>query len=151
MFNRLKFVRLLLLFKGNSATIEGGLIKGKILYDKTKEGLKLHPKIVKNQEFVEATNEKPFSESQVGFKKDYETKINTILDVNKVISTGEIILQDVDWDKNKTDIIGKFKETTYKLSESCSSWNNHHQFFPKECLTLVALEITLPLKVWVLR
>lgn len=61
---------------------------------------------------------------------------------------GVIKLESVIWDKNRTEIIGKFAETTYELKKWHTEWAIHEQAIPDEALVVVALAIGIATQGW---
>lgn len=131
-------------FTGKEATLAGVAVRANELIDDTEAGIKFIAKVTELLCSAQSINESPFLHADVGFKAGYETMIPTMLLVEKVIrraDTGEMLLQSVHWDKNKTQIIGKFVETTYHLKSWQVSWAHIEQLIPDEALVVIALAV----------
>jgi hypothetical protein len=79
----------------------------------------------------------------------YETMIPPMLMVEKIIrtkETGQILFESAIIDKDRTEIIGKFVETTYQLKHWEHSWNNIEQLIPDEALVVAAFAIAVATK-----
>jgi hypothetical protein len=134
-----------------SAIYRGTDFIADIIYDNTKEGVNFAPSTSWLEYFHQIITSSPFLKSDVGSKGGYEVMQPCRLAVNKIIrqvDEGEIKLQSVDWNKNRTQIIGKFAETTYELKSWQESWSHHKQLIPNESLVVVALGITLATQGW---
>lgn len=122
-----------------------------IIYDNTKDGAHFGPTTAWLEFFQQMVTESPFLTSDIGCKGGYEAMQPCRLLVNKIIRNiddGQIELQSVEWDKNRTEIIGKFAETTYQLKQWQTSWKKTEQLIPNEALVVVALGITIATQGW---
>ncbi|AIL12860.1 hypothetical protein IM40_03990 [Candidatus Paracaedimonas acanthamoebae] len=134
-----------------SAIYRGTDFIADIIYDNTKEGATFAPSISWLEYFHQIITKSPFLKSDVGCKGGYEVMQPCRLLVNQIIrqvDEGEIKLQSVDWNKDRTQIIGKFAETTYHLKSWQKSWAHHKQLIPNEALVVVALGVTLATQGW---
>lgn len=149
----------------NPTTLQGSVIIGDtekttyrgtdfladIFYDNTKDGATLEPTIAMLEYFQQMVSESAFAKSDVGCKGGYEVMHPCRLMVNKVIRTlpeGEMKLNSVLWDKNMTQIIGKFTESTYELKKWHTEWAIHEQMIPNEALVVVALAVGFATQGW---
>lgn len=134
-----------------SAIYRGTDFIADVIYDNTKEGTTFAPSISWLEYFHQIITSSPFLKSDVGSKGGYEVMQPCRLAVNKIIrqvDEGRIKLESVDWDKERTQIIGTFAETTYHLKSWQTSWAHHKQLIPNEALVVVALGVTLATQGW---
>jgi len=119
---------------------------GLILEDNTNEGAEFGPTISRVNYVQRAVNESALSNSDVGCEGWYEIMQPCRLAVNEVIRKidgGHITLTCVDWDRNRTKIIGKFAEVSYELKKWHTQWARHEQALPDGALVVVALAVSL--------
>ena len=117
-----------------------------ILKDNTRDGMKLGPTIRRGEYFQRSETSTPLSRSDVGCEGWYEVMHPCRLMVNQIIRNideGEIKLESVLWDKDRTEIIDKFAETTYELKKHHREWAEVTQIIPNEALVVVALAVGL--------
>ena len=117
-----------------------------ILKDNTRDGMKLGPTIGRGEYFKRSETSTPLSRSDVGCEGWYEVIHPCRLMVNQIIRNideGEIKLESVLWDKDRTEIIDKFAETTYELKKHHREWAEVTQIIPNEALVVVALAVGL--------
>lgn len=72
--------------------------------------------------------------------------VPTTLMVDRIVralDTGEILLDSVNRDKDRTEITAKFKETVTELKSWQTSWAVHSQVIPDEGILVIALAVTL--------
>jgi hypothetical protein len=121
------------------------LIQGGVLYDHTQEGITLGSKIIPLKHRTETTISQPLSESNFGKEGWQEVMVPTTLALDKVVRVlqGSMEFESVDWDKNRTQIIGDLIETTYQLKSFETSWAHHEQLIPNEALVVVALGVAI--------
>ena len=130
----------------DSATFRGTDFIALILEDNTKEGSRFGPSIGKVNYSQRSMTESALSSSDIGCEGWYEVMQPCRFAINQIIrkiDTGEIKLESVVWDKDRTQIIGKFAETTYELKKHHTEWAIHEQVIPTEALVVVALAVTL--------
>lgn len=131
-------------FKTHKATLKGIAISGEVIEDYTDDGLNLEPVIAEMHYSQQMLVESPLAKVDVGCRGSYEVMIPTSLSVNKIIrmmENGEIKMNSVVWDKNKTEIIGKFTETTHILKKWHTEWCITEQVIPDEALIIVSLAV----------
>ena len=134
-----------------SAVYRGTDFIADIIYDNTKEGATFGPSTSWLEFFHQMITRSPFLKSDVGCKGEYEVMQPCRLAVNKLIrqvDEGEIKLVSVDWNKDRTQVIGKLAETTYQLNSWQTNWAHHKQLIPNEALVVVALGVTLATQGW---
>ena len=130
----------------DSATFKGTDFIALILEDNTEEGAKFGPSIGISHYSQRSVSNSGLSSSDVGCEGWYEVMVPCRFMINQLIRTideGEIKLESVNWDKDRTQIIGKFAETTYELKKNHTQWAIHEQIIPDEALIVVALGISL--------
>lgn len=133
--------------KTDLATIKGVTIHGDTVEDWTNEGLILEPVVQEMNYSQQIIVESPLASTDVGCKGAYEVMVPTKVSVEKIIRMirgGQIKLDSVEWTnpKNKTQIIGKFVETTYTLKQWQITWNISEQVIPSEAMIIVSLAIS---------
>ena len=117
-------------FKGKEATLAGVQVQAKTIHDETEKGIKFVAKVVELLCSQRTTSETPFMSVDAGFMAGFETMVPTMLLVDRIVrkqDSGQILLESVVWDRNKTQIIGKFVETTYQLKQWQVSWHRVEQ------------------------
>ena len=134
-----------IIFKGNEAELKGCNINGYVVEDHTEEGLKLKPLVKQLSYFKQMTVDSPLASSDVGCKGGQEVMVPCKLAIDKLvrmIDNKEMVLESVEWDKNRTEIIGKFTETTRELKQWHTSWAIHKQAIPDGALVVVSLAVS---------
>lgn len=133
------------IFKGDDAILKGCDISGQIIEDQTKNGLKIGPKIKELKYINQMTVDSPGSHQDIGCKGGYEVMVKSRICVDKIIrllDDKEIVLDSVEWDKKRTEIIGKFIETIYCLKRWEISWSINQQIVPDGALILVGVAVS---------
>ena len=106
------------------------MIVAKELRDETEFGAKFVPKIAQMLSSGQTLVESPMLSADVGYQAMYQTMIPPMLMVEKIVrtkDTGQMVFDSVVMDKDRTQIIGKFVETTYQLKQWQTSWNRTTQ------------------------
>jgi hypothetical protein len=117
-----------------------------VLQDNTKDGMEVGSTIVRNEYSQSAQSESPLAKSDVGCEGWYEVMLPSRMMIKEIvrnIDEGEIKLESVDWNKDRTQIIGKVAETVYQLKRHHREWAEITQVIPNEALVVVALAITI--------
>ncbi len=130
---------------GKNARVNAN-INAKELRDETEHGAQFVAKVAQMLCSGQSLASSPFMSVDAGYNAGYETMIPTMLMVEKIVrtkETGHMVFESALIDKNRTEIIGKFVETTYQLKQWQTSWNHTSQLIPDEALIVVALAITL--------
>ena len=128
------------------ATLNGTIVKAKVLNDHTRESMKIGPSVGEVFNRQQITSDSAFARSDCGVECRQEVMVQTRLDVDRIIrklDKGKIILESVNWDRDRTQIIGTFEETAYELKKWERRWEEHDQVFPDAALIAVAFAITV--------
>jgi adhesin HecA-like repeat protein len=128
------------------ATYRGTDFMADVLYDNTKEGTHYGSTVEMLTFYQQMISQSAFAKIDVGCKGGNEVMAPCSFAVNKIVRTldeGQMRFESVDWDKNRTEIIGKFAETTYQLKQWQTSWAIHEPLIPDAALVVVALAITI--------
>lgn len=131
--------------RGHQANLKGVIIRGDTVKDYTDQGLVLEPVVQEMRYSQQMTVESPLACADVGCKGGYEVMVPTRVSVKKIVRMihgGQIKMDSVQWDKNKTKIIGKFVETTYILKRWQITWSISKQVIPAEAMIIVSLAIS---------
>jgi hypothetical protein len=131
--------------KSNKAILKGVAVNGDIIEDYTDEGLNFEPVVAEMHYSKQMIVESPLASADIGCKGGYEVMVPCRLTVNKIIrmiNSGQIKLNSVEWNKDKTKLIGKFVETTYILKQWHTEWNISKQAIPTGALVIVSLAIS---------
>lgn len=121
-------------------------IYGTELHDETKEGIQFVAKIAQMLCSEQKIISSPLCEVDCGYEAGQEVMIQPMLMVEKIIrlkDTGCMAFESAIIDKNRTEIIGKFVETTYQLKQWQRNWNNVSQVISDEALVVIAFAVTL--------
>src|ERR1700733_9167192 len=132
-------------FIGKQAHVNATIV-AKELHDKTEQGIQFVRKVAQMLCSGQSLASSPFMSVDAGYAAGYETMIAPILMVEKIVrakDTGCMLFESAIIDKNRTEIIGKFVETTYQLKQWQTSWNHTSQLIPNEALVVIALAIAL--------
>ncbi|MGV8948687.1 MAG: DUF637 domain-containing protein [Candidatus Paracaedibacter sp.] len=135
-----------IILKTDAADFKGTDFVALILEDNTKDGSKIGPSIGISHYSQRSVNESTLAKSDVGCEGWYEVMHPCRLEINQIIrkiDEGEIKLESVLWDKDRTEVIGKFAETVYELKRHHREWAEITQVIPNEALVVVALAITI--------
>ncbi len=135
----------LLRLVGENARINAN-IRAQELRDKTKNGAQFVATVAQMLCSGQTLTSSPLMSIDAGYKAGYETMIQPMLMVERIIrtkDTGRMLFESAIIDKNQTEIIGKFVETTYQLKQWQTSWSNKTQLIPDEALVVVALAVAL--------
>lgn len=130
---------------GENARVNAN-IRAKELRDETEYGAQFGAKVAQMLCSGQSLVSSPLMSVDAGYAVGYETMIPPMLMVEKIIRTkdnGQMLFESAIIDKNRTEIIGKFVETTYQLKQWQTSWCHTSQVIPNEALVVVALAITL--------
>lgn len=132
-------------FAGKNARVNANIIAQE-LRDETEHGAQFVAKVAQMLCSGQSLAASPFMSADAGYTAGYETMIPPMLMVEKIVRTkdaGHMVFESAIIDKNRTEIIGKFVETTYHLKQWQTSWNHRSQLIPDEALIVVALAVTL--------
>jgi hypothetical protein len=132
-------------FAGKNARVNANIIAQE-LRDETEHGAQFVAKVAQMLCSGQSLAASPFMSTDAGYTAGYETMIPPMLMVEKIVRTkdaGHMVFESAIIDKNRTEIIGKFVETTYHLKQWQTSWNHRSQLIPDEALIVVALAVTL--------
>ncbi|MBM3468389.1 MAG: hypothetical protein FJX71_03025, partial [Alphaproteobacteria bacterium] len=133
------------------STFTGADFVAQILYDNSATGAHFKPAIGVSTYFTQTIGKTPLSSTDVGCQGWYEVMQPCRFAINQIIrkiDDGELILESVQWDSNRTQIIGKFVETTYQLKQWQTSWATRTQVVPDEALVVAAFAISLATQGW---
>ena len=131
--------------EAHTANLAGVRIEGDKLFNKAKK-LTCQSAVKEIQYSQQVTSESPLARSDCGVKGGQEVEVPIQLRVNQIINLleeGELDLVSADWDRDKTQIIGRFTETTRQLKSWQTSWAHHDQAIPNEALIVVALAVSI--------
>lgn len=115
------------------------------LHDETDKGIQFVAKIAQMLCSGQTIISSPLASVDSGFEAGYETMIPPMLMVEKIIrlkNNGCMLFESAIMDKNYTQVIGKFVETTYHLKQWQKNWHHSSQLIPDEALVVIALAIT---------
>lgn len=133
------------------ATYRGTDFIADVFYDNTKDGASFGPTVATLKYFQQMVSESALAKSDVGCEGWREVMQPCRFAIKKIvrdIDKGEIKLESVDWDKDRTEIIGKFAETVYELKRHHREWAIHEQLIPNEALVVVALAVGFATQGW---
>ncbi len=131
-------------FLGESAQVNAN-IHATELHDETEKGIQFVAKVAEMLCSAQTLISSPLSSADIGFEAGYETMIPPMLMVEKIIRAqhdGHMLFESAIMDKNRTEIIGTFVETTYHLKQWQRNWHHVSPVFPDEALVVIALAIT---------
>ena len=132
-------------FIGDEATVNAS-VQAKEMRDETEKGVKFVAKVAQMLVSGQNLTTSPLSSADVGFEAGYETMIPTMLMVEKIVRAkdhGQMVFESVVMDHNRTEIIGKFIETTYHLKQWQTTWSHIDQVIPDAALVVVALAVAI--------
>jgi hypothetical protein len=129
-----------------NVTFKGTDFAAMILEDNSLYGATFAPTIGVNSYTSKITCKSPLSCSEAGCAGWYETLIPCRLEIAKIIrkvDQGEIKFISVDWNRNRTEIIGKFAETVYYVQKFHTEWSTSEQVIPDALLIVAAFGVAL--------
>ena len=132
-------------FLGESARINANICATE-LHDETEKGIQFVAKIAQMLCSQQTLLSSPLSSADIGFEAGYETMIPPMLMVEKIIRAkhdGHMLFESAIMDKNRTEIIGNFVETTYHLKQWQRNWHHTSQLIPDEALVVIAFAVAL--------
>ena len=130
---------------GKDARINAN-VQAKELSDETENGAQFVAKVAQMLCSSQSLSSSPFINVDAGFSAGYEVMIPPMLMVEKIIrtrETGQMLFESAVLDKSRTEIIGKYVETTYQLKRWQVSWCRVDQLIPNEALVVIAIGIVL--------
>jgi hypothetical protein len=135
----------LVIFSGDDAKVNA-TICARELRDETEHGIKFVAKVAQMLCSEQKLISSPLLSADVGYEAGYETMIPPMLLVERIVrlrNDGCMHFESAIIDKDRTQIIGNFVETTYTLKQWQRNWNNVSQAISDEALVVIALAITL--------
>lgn len=132
-------------FKGKDAQVNATIIS-KELHDETEKGVHFVAKVTQMLCSEQTLIESPLFSADIGYEAGYETMIQPMLLVEKIIRSnqnGSMLFESAIINKDRTEIIGNFVETTYHLKNWQRNWHNVSQVISDEALVVIALAVAL--------
>ncbi len=132
-------------FVGTDAQVNA-TIHARELRDETEHGIQFVAKVAQMLCSEQKLISSPLLSADVGYEAGYETMIPPMLLVEKIVrlrNDGCMHFESAIIDKDRTQIIGNFVETTYHLKQWQRSWNHVSQVISDEALVVIAFAITL--------
>lgn len=131
-------------FIGDTARINANITAHE-LHDNTRDGAQFVAKVKEMLYHQQTLVDSPLMSLDAGSKGGYETMIPPMLMVDRIIRVspiGQMLFQSAVVDKDRTEIIGRFVETTYHLKKWHEEWCHKDQLISDEMLVVIAAAIT---------
>lgn len=116
------------------------------LHDNTRDGAQFVANVKEMLYHQQTLVDSPLMSLDAGCKGGYETMIQPMLMVDRIIRVspiGQMLFESVIIDKDRTAIIGRFVETTYHLKKWHEEWCHKDQLVSDEMLVAIAIAITI--------
>lgn len=116
------------------------------LHDNTRDGAQFVANVKEMLYHQQTLVDSPLMSLDAGCKGGYETMIQPMLMVDRIIRVspiGQMLFQSAVIDKDRTAIIGRFVETTYQLKKWHEEWCHKDQLVSDEMLVAIAIAITI--------